>query len=179
MTDALKKSNTGLKRRPFLTPIWLAGISAALVVGVSGWLWSTADSTTVLVVPGVAPETGEARAGALARLLGDSAGPGSIGYIYSAAGAAGRGTVAVLSARRGLGVTDVPAGAMQDLAHRVLREHAGERVLIVADAASIPALLDHLGARGAVTAVGPQERDTLYVITVPRIGHANLLRLNF
>ena len=189
MSEPLRKSNTGLKRRPFLTPIWLAALAAMVVFTFASWLWSTADSTTVVVVrnaeteagTGVQPlsAAGRARAELLGRMLGDAAPAGRIGAIYNLSGAAGRDTAAVLARRLGLAIVDVPAAERAGLARRVLRDHTGGRILIVAPADAIPDLVRSLGGRGAIAGTGPVDGDTLYVVTTPRIGHANFLRLNY
>ena len=187
MTDPLKKTNTGLKRRPFLTPIWLAVLSAAIVVSFATWLWSTADSTTVVVVRAAEIEEGaadaalsgadQARSEALSRMLGDPSPVGRVGFIYCVSGTAARATVAALAQRIGVVPVDVPADDEAGLARRALREHPGARMLIVATPAGIPKIVASLGGQGATAAAA--DSNTMVIVTVPRIGRANVLRLNY
>lgn len=180
MTDPLKKSNSGLKRRPFLTPIWLAAFSAAVVVSFVTWLWSTADSTTVVVVRAAESDAGAAMLGQiLADRLGDAASPGHIGVIYCVPGSAAKATAAAVAGRLGLVPVEFQEPDPRAWAARVLRDHAGARVLIVAGGAAIPELVTELGARETVRPPAADEFDTMYVVTMPRIGRANFVRLRY
>lgn len=190
MSGELKKNFGSLKRRPFLTPLWLAAIAGAIAVVLAAWLWSTLDATTVVVIrhaekllDGSADPplsaAGEARAARLANLFGDSKAPGHIDAIYVSPPLRNRLTAAPLAARLGL----TPLVASQDdpraLVRRVLREHGGERVLIVGHADTAPALVAALSGRGDIPPMAPEEYGTLYIVTVPRLGHAMLLRLSY
>jgi broad specificity phosphatase PhoE len=190
MNDELKKSYVSLKRKPFLTPLWLAAIAAVIVIAFASWLWSTADSTTVVVIrhaekqdgagddPPLSP-AGEARAQLLARLFGDAAGPGRIGAIYTSPAARNRLTAAPLAAKLGLTPIVVPAGDPRALVRRVLHEHPGDRVLIVGHADTMPEIVAALSGVGPIPELAGEDYGTMYIVTVPRIGHANLLRLSY
>ena len=65
------------------------------------------------------------------------------------------------------------------LAHRALREHSGGRILIVGHADTVPQLVAALSGNSKVPEIGADEYGTMYIVAVPRIGHANLLRLNY
>jgi broad specificity phosphatase PhoE len=149
MNGELKKNFGGLKRRPFLTPLWLAAIAGIIALMLAAWLWTTLEATTVVVIrhaekqldgsadPPLSP-AGEARAALLAKLFGDAHSPGHIDAIYVSPTLRSRRTVEPLAASLGL----TPLVAAQDdaraLAHRVLREHAGQRVLIVGHSDTVP-----------------------------------------
>jgi hypothetical protein len=142
MNDELKKSYGSLKRRPFLTPLWLAAFAAAIVASLAAWLWSTAGATTVVVVrhaekqldgsadPPLAA-VGEARAASLARMFGEAKSPGHIDAIYVSPALRDRLTAAPLAARLGLTPLVVAQDDPRALVGRVLHEHSGERGLIV------------------------------------------------
>lgn len=180
------------KRRPFLMPIGLMALT--LMVGtallmVAGWWLVTANSTLIIVIrhaekveSGQDPpltEAGQARAAQLARMFGDAADPMHLDAIYVTQPQRSRMTAAPLADRLGLTPTVVASADPKALARRVLREHAGDRVLIVAHADTMPALIAALSGEREVAAIDVHDYGTLYIVTVPRIGRANLLRVNY
>jgi broad specificity phosphatase PhoE len=194
----MKKDHVRLQRRPFLMPIWLGALAAAVVLSFASWLWGRADSTTVILIrhaeqetgagvatPGVATPgadpplsaAGQARAALLAHMFADP-GPGRINAIYVTAPLRNRMTAAPLAAA--LGITPaVVAGDPRDLARRVLREHSGGRILIVGHADTMPQIVATLAGVAGVPPIGPLEYGTMYIVTVPRLGRANLLRVDY
>jgi broad specificity phosphatase PhoE len=184
---------TYLRRRPFLTPIWLTGISALVVMcflGFEAWVWLTADSTTILVVrhaeqagdaggdPPLSP-AGVARALLLARMFGDWQAPGHIDAIYVTPTVRDRMTAAPLGVRLKLAPVEVPAGDPRGLARRVLREHSGGRVLVVGPSDAVTALVTVLTGAKNLPPLAAAEYGTMYIVTVPRIGRADFLRLQY
>jgi phosphohistidine phosphatase SixA len=190
----MKRDHVSFQRRPFLTPIWLTAIAAVLAFGFAvfaAWVWGTAGSTTVIVIrhaekdvsvsvadPPLSP-AGVARAALLARTFGEPQAVGHVDAIYVSPALRNRLTVAPLAARLGLSATVAPADDPRGLARRALHEHAGGRVLIVGHADTVPKIVAALSGNSKIPEIGDQEYGTMYIITVPRIGHANLLRLNY
>jgi broad specificity phosphatase PhoE len=190
----MKRDHVSFQRRPFLTPIWLTALAAFVAFSLTvfaAWVWGTADSTTVIVIrhaerdssasatdPPLSP-AGEARAALLARMFGDAKALGHVDAIYVSPALRDRLTAAPLAARLGLTATVAPADDPRGLAHRAVREHAGGRVLIVGHSDTIPAIVAALSHIPKIPEIGDQEYGNMYIITVPRIGHANLLRLNY
>lgn len=190
MDGELKKNYGGLKRRPFLTPLWLAALAALIVVSFATWLWGTADSTTVIVIRHAEKAAdgssdpslnaaGEARAQTLARMFGDARTPGRIDAIYVSAPLRNRLTAAPLAAR--LGLTPIVAG--QDDIHaflgRVLRENDGHRVLIVGHSDTVPAIVSALSGQQGIPAIGADDYGNMYIVTVPRLGHPIVLHVDY
>jgi broad specificity phosphatase PhoE len=191
----MNNAPVALRHRPFLTPIWLTVIAAflafALVLAAAFtlWEWGTADSTTVIVIRhaekdlagGTDPKLtgdGEARAALLARLFGVSGAQGRIDAIYVSATERSRATAAPLAAA--LHVTPViAAGDAKGLARRVLREHSGGRVLIVGHSDTVPAIVAELSGERDIPEIGAAEYGAMYIVTVPRFGRANFVRLNY
>ena len=188
-----KKDHVAFQRRPFLTPIWLMALAAVLSLGFAvfaAWVWGTAGSTIVIVirhaekdasVSAVDPplsQAGEARAAQLARMFGDPKGSGHLDAIYVSPALRNRLTAAPLAARLGITEMVVPADDPAALARRVLHEHSGGRILIVGHADTVPQLVTALSS-SKVPEIGADEYGTMYIVTVPRIGHENLLRLNY
>jgi broad specificity phosphatase PhoE len=182
----------GLQHRPFLTPIWLSVFGAFVVIctlSFAAWFWGTADSTTIVVVrhaekqlnagddPPLTP-AGEARAELLARMFGGGA-PGSVNAIYVSPTLRNRMTAAPLVQKLGLTPLVAPAEQPVALARRVLREHEGERILVVGHSDTVPVIVETLAGVKTVPAIADDEYGTLYIVTVPRIGRANLLKLTY
>lgn len=175
----MKKDYVGLKRRPFLMPIWLAAIGAAgilVVVGLFAWAWSTADSTTVIVIRNA--ETG-VRAERLAQMFGDDRAPGAIDAIYVQPTQRGRATAAPLATRLGLSAAAVGADDPRALAQRVLADHAGGRILIVAGRHDVPLIAAALAETAQVPPVDEADFGTMFIVGVPRIGRPNILRAHY
>jgi broad specificity phosphatase PhoE len=189
----MNSSRVNLRRRPFLTPIWLtvgAAAAAFLFALCIIWAWGTADSTTVIVVRHAEQDTGDPvdpklsaagseRAQLLARMFGAVDGPGRLDAIYVSNTLRSRLTAAPLAERLHLPLSVAAGNDGKALARRALREHAGGRVLIVAHLDTLPAIVASLSGIDEIPKLDPQDYGVIYVVTVPRIGHANLLRLNY
>lgn len=190
----MKKDHVSLQRRPFLTPIWLLAIAAAVVLGLAifaAWVWGTAGSTTVVVIRHAEKDVtvnaadppltqaGEARAALLARMFGDAKILGHLDAIYVSPALRNRLTAAPLAERLGIGETVVPADDPRALARRVLREHGGGRILIVGHSDTVPQIVAALTGEENIPEIAALEYGTMYIVTVPRIGHTNLLRLSY
>jgi broad specificity phosphatase PhoE len=182
-----------LQRQPFLTPIWLLALWAmagTVVVLTLVWWLVTANSTAIIVVrhaekvqvdgsdPPLTP-AGEARAELLARMFGDADKPGHVDAIYVLPALRNRMTAAPLAARLGIVPMVVSADAPQGLARRALREHPGGRILVVGRSDTVPVIVAELSGADNIPPIAADEYGTMYIVTVPRIGHANLLRLNY
>jgi broad specificity phosphatase PhoE len=185
--------HASLRRQPLFTPIWLAAAGAFLgliVLACATWVWATADSTTVVIVrhaekqpdagadPPLTP-AGEARAARLVGLFGDAADPGRIDAIYVSPTARSRMTAAPLAARLGLTPLIAPGDAPAALARRVLKEHAGGRILIVAHSDTMNALVEALGGETPQPPIADAEYGRMYIVSVPRIGRVNVLRVSY
>lgn len=189
----MKNEHARLQHRPFLTPIWITALGAFVAfccVVVLVWVWATANATTVIVIrhaendSGGAPDpalstAGAARAALLAQMLGGTAAVGRLDAIYISSALRSKQTAAPLAARLGLSPVIAPADDSHGLVRRALREHGGGRVLIVAGADTVPQIAAVLTGRSEVPKLDDADFGTMYVVTVPRIGHANLLRISY
>jgi phosphohistidine phosphatase SixA len=190
----MSKVSVSFQRRPFLTPIWLTAITAVMVLGFlvfGAWVWGTAGSTTIIVIrhaekdlsanPADPPlnAAGEARSALLAQMFGDAGTLGRLDAIYVSPALRNRLTAKPLAERLGVAETVVPANDPKALARRALREHAGGRALIVGHSDTVPQIVAALSGNSRVPDIGDQEYGTMYIVTVPRIGRANLLRLHY
>jgi phosphohistidine phosphatase SixA len=192
----MKSEHASLQHRPFLIPIWLtaiAAITAAVVFGLAvfaAWTWFTANSTTVIVIRHAEKQTvsaadpalseaGEARAALLARMFGDTQGAGRLDAIYVSATLRSRSTAAPLAARLGIAPVVAAADDPQALARRVLRENSGRRVMVIGHINTVPEIVSALAGRSDIASIDEQDFATMYVVSVPRIGRANLVRLSY
>jgi broad specificity phosphatase PhoE len=192
----MKSERASLQHRPFLIPIWLTVIAvfaAFAVFGLAvftGWVFLTANSTTVIVIRHAEKDTlnatdpalsaaGEARAALLARMFGEPQAVGRVDAIYVSATLRSRSTATPLAAR--LGIVPIVTGAddPKGLARRVLRENSGKRVMVIGHLNTVPGIVASLAGRSDIPAIDEQDFATMYVVTVPRIGRANLLRLRY
>jgi broad specificity phosphatase PhoE len=192
----MKSERASLQHKPFLIPIWLTAIAAIasfavfIFAVVTVWAWFTANSTTIVVIrhaekdtanvadPALSP-AGEARAALLARLFGNAQGPGRLDAIYVSDTLRSRMTAAPLAER--LGLVPIVDGSDQPkgLVRRVLKENSGKRVIIVGHVNTVPEIVALLSDRSDIPKMDERDFGAMYVVTVPRIGHANLVRLNY
>jgi broad specificity phosphatase PhoE len=200
VNGASKKNFPALKRQPFFSPVWLAalatlaGFAALALLGFATWQYSRAESTTVILVRHAEKElsvaadpplsaAGEARAQQLAQLFGSTAPPGKLTAVLSSPALRCRLTVAPLAARLGIAPVILPAAAdsaaARTLVRQLLRDYPGGRVLIAAHADTIPAIVAALSDQPDIPLIADGEYGTIYIVTVPRFGAANLLRLHY
>jgi broad specificity phosphatase PhoE len=190
MNPGLHKTTSQLKHRPFLTPVWLAGIVALLAFGMGVWLWSAANTTTVIVIRHAEKEntgsqdpplsaTGVARAAVLAHLFGHPGASDRIQAIYVSPLLRNRMTAAPLADALHLTPIEVAPDDPKALARRVLHDNPGGRILIVGHSDTVPALVAALSGGVEVAPIGAAEYDRMYIVSVPGIGRANVLRLSY
>ncbi len=168
----------------------MAAVGVLMLIA-AAWLLVTSTSTTVIVVrhapqilggdggdPPLSAE-GEARAAALARVLGDNRLKSRVAAIYVSQDLRSRATAAPLA--QSLGIT--PQVTSQDsagaLARRLLSEHSGETILVVGHAGTVPVIVSALSGQEDVPPVPASDYATMYVVSVPRIGRSGVLRLRY
>jgi broad specificity phosphatase PhoE len=192
----MKSEHANLQHKPFLMPLWLSAFAAIAAFAIFSfalftiWVWFTASSTTVVVIrhadkelvaasdPALSP-VGEARAALLARMFGEAQGGNRIDAIYISATLRSRMTAAPLAERLKITPIVAPADDARALAHRALSDNAGKRVLIVGHANTVPAIVDELSGKNDTPQIDEKDFGVMYVVSVPRIGHANVLRLTY
>ncbi len=184
----MKKQYAKLGRRPLLTPIWLAAVASVVVVSFAAWLWGTANSTTIVVVRSAENRAdaaddppldarGNIRAERLASLFTPES-PRPLQAIYVSATQLSRQTALPLARALQLALTISPNNDPRKLARQVLQEQQGRAALIVTRRDAMPALVESLSGEKAAP-IADDEYGALYVVTVPRIGHASVLRMNY
>jgi broad specificity phosphatase PhoE len=184
-------SSSSLQRKPFWAPIGLAAasaVAAALVMALLAWLLVTAKSTTVIVVrdaetASAAEATlsadGRARAELLAHMFGDAPLKDRVNAIYVLPTPAAQATALPLAGRLGIKPVVAAPETPRAWARRVLREHRGGRILVVANANAARDLAAQLSGVDDIPPILPSDFGTMYIVTVPRIGRANLLSVDY
>jgi phosphohistidine phosphatase SixA len=175
-------------RRPFLAPLWLSLLAVLLLAAIGIGLYHSSGTTLVLLLrpgdkdpgtiadPPLSPE-GEERAQRLARLLGEPRPALGLDAIYVTGDQRAQQTAAPLAARlqrRPLAFAADQAGAV---AGRLLHEHAGGAVLVIAGEPAFTQMLHALGSADHA-GDGPDDSEIMYVVSVPSFGRARLVRLH-
>ena len=174
-------------RRPFLAPLYLSLLAAAVFFALGWAFYSTATTTVVFLVhpveknpgaiddPPVSPE-GEARAERLAHMFGEeSSGEGRLDGIYESDDRRAQQTAAPLVERLHRSPVVFRAVEARTTAARALREHAGGTLLIIASGAALPQMVAELTGTPRASAAA-DDADVVYVVSIPRIGRAHLAR---
>ena len=176
-------------RRPFLAPVWLTMLAIVCALGVAVAVYLSALTTVVVLVrpaekeagtiddPPLAPD-GEQRAQVLAQMLGETTGVGHLDAIFVSDSRRAQQTIQPLAERLGKQPTVIPSGDISSIASRITRGHDGGTVLFVGNGGNVPQLVHELSGID----VGPSrdmEHDTLYVLSIPTYGKANVLRIKY
>jgi broad specificity phosphatase PhoE len=180
------------QRKPFFAPVWAFVFAALVAVGlIAAALWTVSRATTTTVVlvrhaekqlgtiadPPLTP-VGEERAERLVKLFGDNGAFGRIDAIYVSNTRRSQQTAAPLARRLGL-TPIVSAEKPAGLARQVLREHGGQRVLVVGHSNTVPALVGALAGANDVPSIADDEYGTVYVVAIPAFGASSVLRARY
>jgi broad specificity phosphatase PhoE len=179
------------RRRPFLAPIWLLALAGIVFIAVAFAYWNSATTTTIVLIRhaekqlGAIPDAplappGEVRAAKLAQMFGDASDFGRVKKIYVTDTRRTQQTAAGVAQRLGLTPEIVTAETgSKALARRVLKENRGGLALVVGHSNTVPEIVAALAGRDDVPPIADEEFDTLYVVSVPTIGRASVLRLKY
>lgn len=173
-------------RRPFfLAPLWLTFLGVLLLALLGYAVFRSAGTTTVLLVrasdkePGTIADPpisseGEERAQRLAQLIGPAA--PAIDAVYVSAERRSQQMAAPVAARLGRTPLVLAGADPAAAASRVLREHGGGTVLVIAGGPGFAQLLHEL-ADVAPGVAAQDEAGALYLINIPTFGRTHLVRL--
>ena len=179
------------RRRTFFAPLWLLGWAGILVLVAAVVYWNSATTTSIVVIRHAEKQIGtiddaplspqgEQRAARLAQMFGDSESFGRVQHIYVTDTRRTQQTAGGLAQRLGLKPEVVEGKASAaETARRVLRENRGGVALIIGHSNTVPQIVKELSDADQVPPIGEEEFDTMYVITVPTIGKASVLRMKY
>jgi broad specificity phosphatase PhoE len=185
-----KREHTGMRRRPLLTPVWLSGVAALLIVAAIAVFLTSLTTTTVIVVRHAEKELGtiedpplttqgEQRAQLLARMLGTVSDPGKVSGIFATDTRRTQRTVAPLAARLGLTVNVLPARDVDAVVNRIRNEYRGRTVVVSGHSNTVPEIVKRLAKIDEVPPVADEDYGTMYVVTMPTLGPASVMRLTY
>lgn len=179
------------RRRPFLAPLALLAFAGILVLAAAFAYWNFATTTTLVLIRHAEKQIGsisdaplsppgEVRAARLAQMFGDAAKLGRLQKIYVTDTRRTQQTAAGLAQRLAL-TPEVVEGKVdaKAFARRLLRENRGGRALIVGHSNTVPEIVAALTGETGVPAIGDDEFDVMYVVTVPTIGRASVLQIKY
>jgi broad specificity phosphatase PhoE len=171
-------------RRPFLAPLYV-GVLAAAVLFALGWAFYDTATTTVVFLarpvekspgtiddPPLSPE-GEARAERLAHMFGDElGGAGRLDGIYESEDQRAEQTAAPLVERLHRSPIVFRAADARATAARAVHQHAGGTILVIASGAALAQMVQEL--TGAALPAAADDTGVIYVVSVPSVGRAHL-----
>lgn len=175
-------------RRPFFAPLWLILLAGLLVGGLALAFYRAAATTVVVLVqaadkdpgmiadPPISPD-GEERAQHLARMFGDGLGGLGLDSLYVSDDRRAQQMAAPLAERLHRAPVVFPAADASSVAGRLLREHSGAAVLVIADGGTVSQMLRALGHTQATPVPDPSE--VMYVVSAPSVGRAHVVRIRF
>jgi broad specificity phosphatase PhoE len=179
------------RRRPFLAPLGLLAFAGILVLVAAFAYWNLATTTTLVVIRHAEKQLGsisdaplsppgEVRVARLAQMFGDAAKLGRLQKIYVTDTRRAQQTAAGLAQRLGL-TPEVVEGKVdaKAFARRLLRENRGGRALVVGHSNTVPDIVSALSGETGVPAMGDDQFDVMYVVTVPTIGRASILQIRY
>jgi phosphohistidine phosphatase SixA len=185
----MKKDFPQLRRRPLFLPLLLPLIAVLVVLGAAAWFFDARTSTVVLIVrhaeaeetapdgdPNLSVE-GRERAARLARVLSHAKPERGADAVFASELRRTQQTVTPLAETLGLPVNVVPTASWNALPDRIRSEHRGEVVVVSGTTATIPALIKSLA--GEEITMADTEYDPLYVIFLPQISKAKILKLRY
>jgi phosphohistidine phosphatase SixA len=175
------------RRRPFLAPVWLILLAALAVIGVGLALHASDSNTIVVIAPPASGElgtiddpplspAGEQQAQRLAQQFAAASGPDGLAAIYVSATRRAKQTAAPLAQALGRPPVMLANGDADGIADQIMGEHAGDDVLVVCPESVIPALVQVLSGQQVTT---PEGQSAIWVVTIPRYGPANVLRMSY
>jgi Histidine phosphatase superfamily (branch 1) len=175
-------------RRPFLAPLWLALLAALIVAGVAWVVYRSISTTVVFLVrategapgsiadPPMTPAD-EERAQRLAQLFVGGRAAGSVDALYVSDDRRAQQTAAPLAGQLRRPPALFKAADARATAGRLLHEHPGEIIVVVARGDAVRQIARELSDVDLPGAT-PEENNIAYVVSVPTFGRAAVARLH-
>jgi phosphohistidine phosphatase SixA len=177
-----------LRRRPFFLPLVFPVLVFIALAAAAAWVFDARATTVVVVVrhaeteAGTDPDPnlsvdGRERAARLAKMLSQARPVRGIDVIFASEFKRAHQTVLPLSETLALPVNVVPSATWSDLPRRIKREHRGEYVLVAGNANVVPQLVEALS--GQAVTLRDEDFDALFIVFVPQISKAKVVRVRY
>jgi broad specificity phosphatase PhoE len=180
----MRKEYAKLRRRPFLTPVWLSASGALVLFVALAWAVLSVSTTTVFVLrhaetasgqgedPPLSP-AGELRAARLREIFGQAGADLAIDGIVVSEFRRSQETARPLANALGIPVVVVASSDPGAVARRALAEFRGKRVMIIGHSNTVPAIVESLSGQ-QVPPMGETDFGTAYVVARPRFSPASV-----
>jgi broad specificity phosphatase PhoE len=186
----MKKEHAELRRRPLLTPLWLAALAGLFIIGLATWFLLSMTTTTVIVVRHAEKElstiddpplsqVGEQRAEVLARMFGSREGAGRIAAVFASDTRRAQRTAEPLAARLGIQVKTLPAADVSGLIREIQANYRGRNVFVVGHSNTVPEIVRRLSHDTDVPPMSDADYGTMYIVTIPTLGRASILKITY
>jgi broad specificity phosphatase PhoE len=184
----MEKELSKLKRRPFMFPLLLPLAVLAVAIVFAIWIWDMRATTIVIAVRHAEAESadgpdpnlsllGRERAARLARVMAKVQGTRGVDAVFASEMQRTQQTVAPLAQSLSLPTNILPVAAWSELPARIKGEQRGKVILVVGHSNTLPPLIESLSGESIV--ITENEFDNLYIVFVPPLSHARLLRLSY
>jgi phosphohistidine phosphatase SixA len=177
-----------MRRRPFYFPLVVPVLAFIALVAAAAWIFDARATTVVIVVrhgeteAGADPDPalsvdGRERAARLAKMLSQAQPMRGIDAIFTSEFRRTQQAATPLSETLALPLNVVPAATWGSLPRKIKREHRGENVLVTGNNATIPPLINALS--GETISIREDEYDAMFIVFVPQISQAKVVRVRY
>jgi broad specificity phosphatase PhoE len=128
--------------------------------------------------PGLS-EAGQRRVAELTRQLRDADVVAGIDAIYSTPLRRTQETAQPIADALDLAINTYDPSDTEAVLDRILKDHKGKIILVVAHSNTVPVLIANLGASKKVPPIQEDEYDNIYIISIPWFGKTKTIRLRF
>ena len=177
------------KRRRRRRRIQVIVIYTAIAIGLA-WFFESQATTTIIFVrhaekaampaddPGLSA-AGQRRVAELTRQLRDADVVAGIDAIYSTPFRRTQETAQPIADALDLPINTYDPSDTEAVLERILKDHKGKIILVVAHSNTVPVLIANLGASKKVPPIQEDEYDNIYIISIPWFGKTKTIRLRF
>ncbi len=186
----MRKRHRSLRRKPIFAPLLLPIVLFTLVAAGAAWFFDSQATTTIILVrhaeaagpvsaDGPLSMLGQRRAELLARTLRDVDVIRGLDAIYAIPLTAAEQTALPLATMLELPVIPADDRDLEALMDRVVDDHKGRIVLVVARGEQLPAMSAELGGHKSAPDVAADEYSNIYVLSIPWFGKTKTLRIHY
>ena len=185
----MRTNNDKDRRRRRRRRVTIFVVYTAIAIGLA-WFFESQATTTIIFVrhaekaaepaddPGLS-DAGRRRVAELTRQLADADVVEGINAIYTTPLRRSRETAEPLADRLNLPMNTYDVDDTEPVLERILKQHKGKIILVVAHSNTVPELIANLGASKNVPPIADDEYDNIYIISIPWFGKTKTIRLRY